>query len=298
MTTVHDVAIDGLVFGQGHPLVLIAGPCVVENEALCLQVAERLQIITSSLDIPYVFKSSYDKANRTSGASFRGLGMEEGLRILEKVREEIGVPVLSDVHSIEDVHAASEVLDVLQIPAFLCRQTDLVIAAARTGKVVNVKKGQFLAPWDMKHVVDKAVSTGNHRLLLTERGSCFGYNNLVTDFRSLPIMRQWGYPVIFDATHSVQLPGGAGHVSSGQREFVAPLARAAVAVGCDGLFMEVHPDPDRAPSDGPNMVPLDQVEGLLRELLRIREAVAARSQPDDVERSAQTDSRAGSANLR
>lgn len=298
MTTVHDVAIDGLVLGQGHPLVLIAGPCVVENEALCLRVAERLQIITSSLDIPYVFKSSYDKANRTSGASFRGLGMEEGLRILEKVREEIGVPVLSDVHSIEDVHAASEVLDVLQIPAFLCRQTDLVIAAARTGKVVNVKKGQFLAPWDMKHVVDKAVSTGNHRLLLTERGSCFGYNNLVTDFRSLPIMRQWGYPVIFDATHSVQLPGGAGHASSGQREFVAPLARAAVAVGCDGLFMEVHPDPDRAPSDGPNMVPLDQVEGLLRELLRIREAVAARSQPDDVERSAQTDSRAGSANPR
>jgi 2-dehydro-3-deoxyphosphooctonate aldolase (KDO 8-P synthase) len=298
MTTVHDVAIDGLVLGQGHPLVLIAGPCVVENEALCLQVAERLQIITSSLDIPYVFKSSYDKANRTSGASFRGLGMEEGLRILEKVREEIGVPVLSDVHSIEDVHAASEVLDVLQIPAFLCRQTDLVIAAARTGKVVNVKKGQFLAPWDMKHVVDKAVSTGNHRLLLTERGACFGYNNLVTDFRSLPIMRQWGYPVIFDATHSVQLPGGAGHASSGQREFVAPLARAAVAVGCDGLFMEVHPDPDRAPSDGPNMVPLDHVESLLRELLRIREAVAARSQPDDVERSGQTDSRAGSAHLR
>jgi len=298
MTTVHDVAIDGLVLGQGHPLALIAGPCVVENEALCLRVAERLQIITSSLDIPYVFKSSYDKANRTSGASFRGLGMEEGLRILEKVREEIGVPVLSDVHSIEDVHAASEVLDVLQIPAFLCRQTDLVIAAARTGKVVNVKKGQFLAPWDMKHVVDKAVSTGNHRLLLTERGSCFGYNNLVTDFRSLPIMRQWGYPVIFDATHSVQLPGGAGHASSGQREFVAPLARAAVAVGCDGLFMEVHPDPDRAPSDGPNMVPLDQTEDLLRELLRIREAVAARGQPDGVERSAQTDSRAGSANLR
>jgi 2-dehydro-3-deoxyphosphooctonate aldolase (KDO 8-P synthase) len=207
--------------------------------------------------------------------------MEEGLRILEKVREGIGVPVLSDVHSIEDVHAASEVLDVLQIPAFLCRQTDLVIAAARTGKVVNVKKGQFLAPWDMKHVVDKATSTGNYRLLLTERGSCFGYNNLVTDFRSLPIMRQWGYPVIFDATHSVQLPGGAGHASGGQREFVAPLARAAVAVGCDGLFMEVHPDPDRAPSDGPNMVPLDQVEDLLREVLKIREAVAARSEPAD-----------------
>ncbi len=298
MMTSHDVAIDGLVLGQGHPLVLIAGPCVVENEALCLHVAERLQIITSSLDMPYIFKSSYDKANRTSGGSFRGLGMEEGLRILEKVREGIGVPVLSDVHSIEDVHAASEVLDVLQIPAFLCRQTDLVIAAARTGKVVNVKKGQFLAPWDMKHVVDKATSTGNHRLLLTERGSCFGYNNLVTDFRSLPIMRQWGYPVIFDATHSVQLPGGAGHASSGQREFVAPLARAAVAVGCDGLFMEVHPDPDRAPSDGPNMVPLDQVEDLLREVLKIREAVAVRSQPGDGERTAETGSRSGSANSR
>jgi len=180
------------------------------------------------------------------------------------------------VHSIEEVQPAAEVLDVMQIPAFLCRQTDLVLAAMRTGKAVNIKKGQFLAPWDMKQVVDKATSTGSHRLLLTERGSCFGYNNLVSDFRSLPIMRQWGYPVVFDATHSVQLPGGAGNASSGQREFVAPLARAAVAVGCDGLFMEVHPDPDRAPSDGPNMVPLDQVEDLLRQLVRIRETVELR----------------------
>lgn len=274
--TTHEVTIDGLVLGQEHPLFVIAGPCVIENETLCLQVAERLQIITSALGIPFIFKSSYDKANRTSGASFRGLGLDEGLRILRKVNEEIGVPVLSDVHSIEEVQPAAEVLDVLQIPAFLCRQTDLVLAAMRTGKVVNIKKGQFLAPWDMKPVVDKATSTGSHRILLTERGSCFGYNNLVSDFRSLPIMRQWGYPVVFDATHSVQLPGGAGNASSGQREFVAPLARAAVAVGCDGLFMEVHPDPDRAPSDGPNMVPLDQVEDLLRQLVRIRETVESR----------------------
>ncbi len=274
--TTHEVTIDGLVLGQEHPLFVIAGPCVIENETLCLQVAERLQIITSALGIPFIFKSSYDKANRTSGASFRGLGLDEGLRILRKVNEEIGVPVLSDVHSIEEVQPAAEVLDVLQIPAFLCRQTDLVLAAMRTGKVVNIKKGQFLAPWDMKQVVDKATSTGSHRILLTERGSCFGYNNLVSDFRSLPIMRQWGYPVVFDATHSVQLPGGAGNASSGQREFVAPLARAAVAVGCDGLFMEVHPDPDRAPSDGPNMVPLDQIEDLLRQLVRIRETVESR----------------------
>ena len=273
--TTHDVTIDGLVLGQGHPLFVIAGPCVIENEVLCLRVAERLQIITSALGIPFIFKSSYDKANRTSGASFRGLGLDEGLRILRKVNEEIGVPVLSDVHAVEEVQPAAEVLDVLQIPAFLCRQTDLILAAVRTGKVVNIKKGQFLAPWDMKQVVDKATSTGHHRLLLTERGSCFGYNNLVSDFRSLPIMRQWGYPVVFDATHSVQLPGGAGNASSGQREFVAPLARAAVAVGCDGLFMEVHPDPDRAPSDGPNMVPLDQVEDLLSQLVRIRETVDA-----------------------
>ncbi|MEO5656229.1 MAG: 3-deoxy-8-phosphooctulonate synthase [Nitrospiria bacterium] len=269
----REVAIDGLVVGQGHPLFLIAGPCVVENEALCLQVAERLQAITASLGMPFIFKASYDKANRTSVSAFRGLGVDEGLRILERVSEDVGVPVLSDVHSVEDVHAAAMVLDVLQIPAFLCRQTDLLLAAGRSGKVVNVKKGQFLAPWDMKHAVDKIVSTGNHRLMLTERGATFGYNNLVSDFRSLPIMRQWGYPVIFDATHSVQLPGGAGHASTGQREFVAPLARAAVAVGCDGLFMEVHPDPDHAPSDGPNMVRLDQVEDLLRQVVRIREAV-------------------------
>jgi 2-dehydro-3-deoxyphosphooctonate aldolase (KDO 8-P synthase) len=273
--TARVVEVRHLRLGGGGPLFVIAGPCVVENEQLCLTVAERVQQITSKLGLPYVFKSSYDKANRTSVESFRGLGIDQGLRILERVRDAIGVPVLSDVHSVEDVRAAADVLDVLQIPAFLCRQTDLLLAAGQTGKVVNVKKGQFLAPWDMRHAVEKVVSTGNHSVLLTERGASFGYNNLVSDFRSLPIMRQWGYPVVFDATHSVQLPGGAGNASTGQREFVAPLARAAVAVGCDGLFMEVHPDPDHAPSDGPNMVPLDQVESLLRQVVRIREALGA-----------------------
>lgn len=271
------VEVRHLRLGAGGPLFVIAGPCVVEDERMCLSVAERVQQITSKLGLPYIFKSSYDKANRTSVGSFRGLGIEEGLRILERVRDAIGVPVLSDVHSLEDVNAASGVLDVLQIPAFLCRQTDLLLAAGRTGKVVNVKKGQFLAPWDMRHAVEKVASTGNHNIMLTERGASFGYNNLVSDFRSLPIMRQWGYPVVFDATHSVQLPGGAGNASAGQREFVAPLARAAVAVGCDGLFLEVHPDPDRAPSDGPNMVPLDRVEDLLRQVVRIREAVGSDS---------------------
>lgn len=269
------VEVRHLRLGAGGPLFVIAGPCVVEHERLCLSVAERVRQITSKLGLPYIFKSSFDKANRTSVRSFRGLGIEEGLRILERVRDTIGVPVLSDVHSLEDVNAASGVLDVLQIPAFLCRQTDLLLAAGRTGKVVNVKKGQFLAPWDMRHAVEKVASTGNHNIMLTERGASFGYNNLVSDFRSLPIMRQWGYPVVFDATHSVQLPGGAGNASTGQREFVAPLARAAVAVGCDGLFMEVHPDPDHAPSDGPNMVPLDRVEDLLRQVVRIREAVGS-----------------------
>jgi len=267
------VEVRHLRLGAGGPLFVIAGPCVVENESLCLTVAERVQQMTSKLGLPYIFKSSYDKANRTSIASFRGLGMDEGLRVLERVRDTIGVPVLSDVHSVEDVRAAGDVLDVLQIPAFLCRQTDLLVAAGQTGKAVNVKKGQFLAPWDMRHAIEKIASTGNHKILLTERGASFGYNNLVSDFRSLPIMRQWGYPVVFDATHSVQLPGGAGNASTGQREFVAPLARAAVAVGCDGLFMEVHPDPDHAPSDGPNMVPLDHLDDLLRQLVRIREAV-------------------------
>jgi 2-dehydro-3-deoxyphosphooctonate aldolase (KDO 8-P synthase) len=268
----REVAVGEIRVG-GNGLFLIAGPCVIEGEELALRVAERLREIASPLGIPLIFKSSYDKANRTSVRSFRGIGMEEGLKILEKVREKVGIPVLSDVHSPEEARAAAEVLDVLQIPAFLCRQTDLLIAAGETGKAINVKKGQFLAPWEMKNVVEKLESTGNRKVLLTERGTTFGYNNLVSDMRSIPIMKRFGYPVVFDGTHSVQLPGGGGTVSSGQREFVAPLSRAAVAAGCDGLFWEVHPDPDSAPSDGPNMLDLDQAEKLLSEVQRIAQAL-------------------------
>ncbi len=252
---------------------LIAGPCVIENESLVLTTAESIAKIAASHRFPFIFKSSYDKANRSSVSSYRGMGMEEGLRILEKVKRGLDVPVLSDVHAPEEAKIASEVLDVLQIPAFLCRQTDLLLAAGKTGKVVNVKKGQFLAPWDMENVVEKLESSGNKNIFLTERGTSFGYNNLVSDMRSLPIMRQWGYPVVFDGTHSVQLPGGGGKISSGQREFVPPLARAAVAAGCDGLFLEVHPHPDRAPSDGPNMIDLATLDRLLTDVRRILDAL-------------------------
>jgi len=267
------IDIAGLTVGEGQPHLIIAGPCVIEDEGLVMETAKELKHITKELKLHFIFKSSYDKANRSSGESFRGPGITAGLQILNRVRDQIGVPILSDVHSAEEATEAGRVLDVLQIPAFLCRQTDLLVAAAKTGKVVNVKKGQFLAPWDMTHVVKKIEEAGNQRILLTERGASFGYNNLVTDFRALPIMRRLGYPVIFDATHSVQLPGGAGATSSGQREFVAPLARAAVAVGCEGLFMEVHPNPAKALSDGPNMVPLADVRGLLEQLLRVAAAV-------------------------
>ncbi len=267
------VEINGLRVGAGLTHLIIAGPCVIEDAGLVLETAAELKRITTDLKLSFIFKASYDKANRSSGASFRGPGLKEGLAVLTKVKETVGVPVLSDVHTSEEATAAGKVLDVLQIPAFLCRQTDLLLAAARTGRVVNVKKGQFLAPWDMANIVQKIETTGNHRLLLTERGASFGYNNLVTDFRALPIMRRLGYPVIFDATHSVQLPGGAGTKSSGQREFIAPLARAAVAAGCEGLFMEVHPDPDNALSDGPNMVPLAQVRALLEQIVQIAAAV-------------------------
>ncbi|MFQ5962602.1 MAG: 3-deoxy-8-phosphooctulonate synthase, partial [Candidatus Methylomirabilales bacterium] len=225
-----------------------------------------------ALHIPYIFKSSYDKANRSSLASFRGPGLKDGLTVLRKVREAVGVPVLTDVHTADQAAEAAEAVDVLQIPAFLCRQTDLLVAAAKTGRVVNVKKGQFLSPGEMGNVVKKLEESGNHRIVLTERGSSFGYNNLVVDMRSLPIMQAFGYPIVFDATHSVQLPGGAGTSSSGQREFIAPLACAAAAAGCDGFFMEVHPDPDRALSDGPNMVPLAQLKALLERLMRICQA--------------------------
>ena len=251
-------------FGVGRPLVIIAGPCVIENEDVTFHTAEKLGEITSALGLQLIFKSSFDKANRTSLNSFRGPGIERGLRVLSDVKKRFGLPVLSDIHSAQEAAPASEVLDVLQIPAFLCRQTDLVLAAARTGRAVNVKKGQFLAPWDMKNVVEKFLSTGNSRLLLTERGASFGYNNLVVDFRGIPIMRSFGQPVIFDVTHSLQLPGGKGSSSGGQREFAGPLARAAAAVGVDGLFLEVHPEPEKALCDGPNMIPLDSLPSFLK----------------------------------
>lgn len=256
---------------------LIAGPCVIESRDLALEVAERVKAITDPLGIRYFFKASYDKANRSSGGSFRGPGVEGGLEVLAEVKRTLNLPVLTDIHESQQAEAVAEVVDVLQIPAFLCRQTDLLLAAAEavrgTEKVINVKKGQFLAPWDMAQVVKKLRDAGVDNLWLTERGSSFGYNTLVVDYRGLPQMQELGCPVIFDATHSVQQPGGRGTSTGGQREFVAPLARAAVAVGVDGLFMEVHPDPDNALSDGPNMVPLHRLDALLKQLLAIREAV-------------------------
>jgi len=265
----YEVDLGPFKVGASQPHFLIAGPCVIESEQIVLETALRIAEITRTLGMPYVFKSSYDKANRSSISSFRGPGIRSGLAVLRKVREQVGVPVLTDIHSVEEAMQAAEVVDILQIPAFLCRQTDLLVAAAKTGRVVNVKKGQFLSPWEMRNVVKKLEESGNSRIILTERGSSFGYNNLVVDMRSLPIMRGLGYPVVFDATHSVQLPGGAGTRSSGQREFVTPLASAAAAAGCDGFFMEVHPDPDTALSDGPNMVPLHQLKPLLERLVRI-----------------------------
>jgi 2-dehydro-3-deoxyphosphooctonate aldolase (KDO 8-P synthase) len=276
----HDVNIGSFKVGAAHRHFLIAGPCVIESEQLVLETAHRIAEIARALDIPYIFKSSYDKANRTSISSFRGLGIKEGLAILKKVKAQVGVPVLTDVHSVEEAAQAGDAVDVLQIPAFLCRQTDLLVAAAKTGRVVNVKKGQFLSPGEMANVVTKLEESGTRRILLTERGSSFGYNNLVVDMRAFPIMRKFGYPVVFDATHSVQLPGGGGTKSSGQREFVAPLACAAAAAGCDGFFMEVHPDPDRAPSDGPNMVPLHDLKKLLERLMRICQAAGKGAESD------------------
>ncbi len=261
--------------GAGHPLLLIAGPCVLESAEIAREIAAGLKEITSRLNIPFVFKASFDKANRTSLNSFRGPGLKDGLAMLGEIREEFDIPVISDIHETAQVAPAAEVLDILQIPAFLCRQTDLLVAAASTGKPVSIKKGQFLSPWDMEHVVAKAKALGNRQILLTERGASFGYNNLVVDMRSLPVMRSLGCPVIYDATHSIQLPGGAGGSSGGQREFIPPLTRAAVAAGIDGLFMEVHPDPDKALCDGPNSMPLDQVESLLATLLRIHEITAS-----------------------
>lgn len=255
---------------SGRSLILISGPCVIEGEKLCLKIAAKLQSVCNKLGIVYVFKASYDKANRSSGRSFRGPGQADGLKILAKVRTSLGVPVLTDVHTVEQTRLAADAVDVLQIPAFLCRQTDLLQAAAKTGRIVNVKKGQFLSPHEMKSVADKVTAAGCSRLLLTERGTTFGYNNLVVDMRSIPIMRQLGFPVIFDATHSVQLPGACGDHSGGQREFAPVLARCAIAAGADGLFIETHPSPDDALSDGPNMIPLRQMQDLLARIVEIR----------------------------
>ncbi len=262
-----------VTIGNNRPLVLIAGPCVIENESATLRHAERLLTICSDLSMPLVFKASYDKANRTSVNAYRGPGLKEGLAILRKVKESLGVPVISDIHSIEQVEPAAEVLDIMQIPAFLCRQTDLLVAAAQSGRIINVKKGQFLAPWDMKNVAGKIAASGNKNIILTERGASFGYNNLVVDMRSFPVMRAFGYPVVFDATHSVQLPGGQGDCSGGQREYVEYLSRAAVAAGIDGIFMEVHENPDAALCDGPNSIPLHELPTLLRMLQTIDGAV-------------------------
>ena len=259
--------------GGNSPLVLIAGPCVIESEKIVRDIAEKLKQITEDLRVPFIFKASYDKANRSSIKSFRGPGLKEGLKILQKLKTDLDIPILSDVHKEEEVLPAAEVLDILQIPAFLCRQTDLLVKAANTGKPINVKKGQFMAPWDMKNVVNKLEESGNKNILLTERGVTFGYNNLVVDMRSLVLMRDYSYPVVFDSTHSLQQPGGKGTVSGGQREMVPDLARGAVAVGCDALFMETHPDPDQALSDGPNMLKLDLLPLLLEQLVTLDQIV-------------------------
>jgi 2-dehydro-3-deoxyphosphooctonate aldolase (KDO 8-P synthase) len=255
--------------GRDNPLFLIAGPCVIESKKHALMIADHLVTVTMKLGMPFIYKASYDKANRLSADSFRGPGLEAGLDILLAVKSQFRIPVLSDVHCREEVAAASAVLDMLQIPAFLCRQTDLVVTAARTGKPINIKKGQFLAPWDMKNIIAKAEKAGNRTIILTERGTSFGYNNLVADMRSIPLLRQIGYPVVFDATHSCQLPGGRGTTSGGQRDMVPILARAAVAAGCDGVFIEVHEDPDKALCDGPNTIKLDEIAPLLEHLQQI-----------------------------
>ena len=257
------------VMGGGEPFALIAGPCVIEDEGKTMEIARDLKKLTEKLGILFIFKASYDKANRTSLDAYRGPGFEEGLEILKKVKDRLGIPVLSDVHRFEEIGKAAEILDVIQIPAFLCRQTDFIIEVARKAKVVNIKKGQFLAPWDVAHIIKKVVSTGHDNLLITERGTTFGYNNLVSDFRSIAVLRSLGYPVAYDATHSVQLPGGAGDASGGEREMVPGLSRAAVAVGVDALFLEVHPRPDEALCDGPNSLELR----MLPELLRVLKAI-------------------------
>ncbi len=272
------IALGALQIGGGLPLVVIAGPCVIESKDSALRHAAALRAASDRVGVPYIFKASYDKANRSSLHSFRGPGLENGLEILAAVKEKIGVPILTDVHEIDQIERVKAVADVLQIPAFLCRQTEFVLAVARSGKVVNVKKGQFLAPWDMRNVVEKIRSTGNEQILLTERGASFGYNNLVSDMRSLIVMREFGYPVVFDATHSLQLPGGLGNASGGERKYIPALARAGVAARIDALFMEVHEDPEHALSDGPNSLTLNDFEGLLRVVKRIDAVVKEHQQ--------------------
>lgn len=275
----HIVSVGEIAIGKGNPLVLIAGPCVIETFDATIETAAFLKDLTDELQIPFIFKTSYDKANRTSLGSYRGPGMSKGLEIISSIKGKLGVRVISDVHRFHEIAPAAQILDIIQVPAFLCRQTDFILAISEAGKPVNIKKGQFLAPWDVGHVIEKVVSTGNRQVLLTERGTTFGYNNLVVDLRGLAIMRDMGWPVIFDATHSVQLPGGAGKTSGGQREFVPSVARAAVAAGVDGIFIEVHKDPECALCDGPNSLPLHSVRPLLEQLKAIRNALLSVDTP-------------------
>jgi len=269
----HEISLGSLRLGGGNPLFLIAGPCVIESEAHARIMAERVAKIAGDAGVPYIFKASYDKANRSSGKAFRGPGMAEGLRILGKIKTDLGVPILTDIHDASQAAQAAEVVDVLQIPAFLARQTDLLLAAAKTGRIVNVKKAQFLSPWDMGNVAEKISASGNEKIILTERGASFGYNNLVVDMRSFPVLKKFGYPVVYDVTHSVQLPGGQGHASGGQPEFIEPLARAGVAAGVDGIFLETHDNPAAALSDGPNALPLAQLPVLLARLKELSQVV-------------------------
>jgi 2-dehydro-3-deoxyphosphooctonate aldolase (KDO 8-P synthase) len=266
MTKAHEVSVGSLRLGARNPLFLIAGPCVIESEAHARSIAERVARIAADAGVPYIFKASYDKANRSSVKAFRGPGLKEGLRILAKIRADLKVPVLTDIHDESQAAPAAEAVDILQIPAFLARQTDLLLAAANTGRVVNMKKGQFLSPWDMANVAEKVASSGNDKIILTERGASFGYNNLVVDMRTFPVMKKFGYPVVYDVTHSVQLPGGQGHASGGQPEFIETLARAGVGAGADGVFLETHDNPAEALSDGANALPLSQLAGLLGRL--------------------------------
>ena len=266
---VREIKVKNVKIGGKNPIVLIAGPCVIESESHAMSHAEKIKKICGKMGMGFIFKSSYDKANRSNMKSYRGPGIDKGLEILEKIKLELDLPILSDVHCRVELDRAKDVLDIIQIPAFLCRQTDFIREVAKTKRIVNIKKGQFLSPWDVKNIIDKIEDTGNRNIIITERGVMFGYNNLVSDFRSLEIMKEFGYPIVYDATHSVQLPGGKGCSSGGERKFVAALSRAAAAVGCDGLFLEVHEDPDKAPCDGPNMIKLKMLEELLKDVKKI-----------------------------